>query len=92
MISIKVYKFCKTNLNEGKTMSKLSKLLIKKYDVVSRDYVILEELDLKCDEVRIESNNNYINIYALVSKKKILDKTFKNCVITLRHNVIEVLL
>jgi non-homologous end joining protein Ku len=73
-------------------MSKLSKLLIKKYDVVSGDYIVLEELDLKCDEVRIESNNNYINIYALVSKKKILDKTFKNCVITLRHNVIEVLL
>jgi ABC-type metal ion transport system substrate-binding protein len=92
MISIKVYKFCKTNLNEGKTMSKLSKLLIKKYDVVSRDYVILEELDIKFDEIIVESNRSYVNIYAMASKKKVLDKTFKECSVIFRHNVIEVLL
>jgi hypothetical protein len=92
MISIKVYKFCKTNLNEGKTMSKKYKLIVKVYNVFSSDWVILEELDLKCDEIIVESNRSYVNIYVIASKKKVLDKTFKECSVIFRHNVIEVLL
>jgi len=92
VISVKIYKFCNTNLSEGKTMSKVCKLVIKTYDVFSSDWVILEELDIKFDEIRVESNRSYVNIYAIASKKKVLDKTFKECSVIFRHNVIEVLL
>jgi non-homologous end joining protein Ku len=72
-------------------MSKTCKLIVKMYDVFSSDWVILEESDIKFDEIRIESNKNYIDIYAFIGKKKILDKTFKECTVVFRHNVIEVL-
>ena len=73
-------------------MSKMCKLLVKMYDVFSSDWIVLEELDIKFDEIRVESNRSYVNIYAIASKKKVFDKMFKECSIVFRHNVIEVLL
>jgi hypothetical protein len=73
-------------------MSKITKMLIRKYDVVSGEWLIIDEKDLRCDEIIVESDNGFTYIYALKEGKKLFDKTFKNCVMVLRRNSIDILL